>query len=159
MPGSHDPTSVALPQQPIHLALFDSAKAYSQSTLESLTNPSWWDIDGIKVFGTSGQNVDDVYKYVDDDHIEGGRIGLLENMLRWRHVAPTAPDTLCSVASPFLSLINRVLSFSGSRSVCVGRDAAYILCWKSTSVRHATRPRYHASGSGDANEQVRTDNK
>jgi DNA polymerase delta subunit 2 len=96
MPGSHDPTSVALPQQPVHLALFNSAKAFSQSTLESVTNPSWWDVDGIKVFGTGGQNVDDVYKYVDDDHIEGGRIGLLEKMLRWRHVAPTAPDTLCT---------------------------------------------------------------
>lgn len=95
MPGLNDPASVALPQQPIHLALFDKAKAFVPSTLESVTNPCWWEIDGVKIFGSSGQNLDDVHKYVDDDHIEGGRVGLLEKMLRWRHCAPTAPDTLC----------------------------------------------------------------
>jgi DNA polymerase delta subunit 2 len=95
MPGPNDPASVALPQQPIHIALFDKAKSFVPSTLESVTNPCWWDIDGIKVFGTSGQAIDDVYRYVDDDHIDGGRVGLLEKMLRWRHSAPTAPDTLC----------------------------------------------------------------
>jgi DNA polymerase delta subunit 2 len=97
MPGINDPASVALPQQPIHLALFDKAKAFVPSTLESVTNPCWWDIDGVKVFGSSGQNIDDVYRYVDDAHIESGRIGLLEKMLRWRHCAPTAPDTLCTL--------------------------------------------------------------
>jgi DNA polymerase delta subunit 2 len=96
MPGCNDPAGVALPQQPIHTALFDKAKAFVPSTLECVTNPCWWEIDGIKVFGSSGQCIDDVYKYVDDDHIEGGRVGLLEKMLRWRHCAPTAPDTLCT---------------------------------------------------------------
>lgn len=48
------------------------------------------------MFGSSGQGIDDVYRYVNDDHVEGGRIALMESMLRWRHVAPTAPDTLCN---------------------------------------------------------------
>lgn len=96
MPGPNDPAGVALPQQPIHIALFDTAKAFVPSALETVTNPSWWDIDGVKIFGSSGQCVDDIYKYVEDNHIDGGRIGLLEKMLRWRHCAPTAPDTLCS---------------------------------------------------------------
>ena len=95
MPGPHDPASVALPQQPIHVALFDTAKAFDPSMLESVTNPSWWEVDGVRVFGSGGQGLDDVYKYVDDNHVEGGRVGLLEKMLRWRHCAPTAPDTLC----------------------------------------------------------------
>src|SRR5262249_24515767 len=103
MPGPHDPTSVALPQQPIHTGLLEKAKAFTPNTLESVTNPCWWDVDGVKIFGTSGQNVDHVYKYVDDDHIEGGRIALLEKMLRWRHCAPTAPDTLCTSSCKFIS--------------------------------------------------------
>lgn len=112
------------------MALFDNAKAFVPSMLECVTNPSWWDIDGIKVFGSSGQGVDDVYKYVDDDHIEGGRVGLLEKMLRWRHCAPTAPDTLCLVVVECRSDF-RVLSVSGSRSFCIGGDAPYLFCWKS----------------------------
>jgi len=113
MPGPNDPASVALPQQPIHQALFDKAKAFIPATLECVTNPSWWDIDGIKVFGSSGQGIDDVYRYVDDDHIEGGRIGLMEGMLRWRHCAPTAPDTLC-IHDPLIESDFRVLSVPGS---------------------------------------------
>jgi len=128
MPGPNDPASVALPQQPIHPALFDKAKAFIPNTFECVTNPTWWDIEGVKIFGTSGQNVDDVYKYVDDDHIEGGRVGLMEKMLRWRHCAPTAPDTLC-MSLKFIQADNRVLSVSRSRSVCVRGDTAYLLRW------------------------------
>jgi DNA polymerase delta subunit 2 len=43
------------------------------------------------VLGTGGQNVDDVFKYVDSDD----RLGMMEAMCRWRCSAPTAPDTLC----------------------------------------------------------------
>ena len=132
MPGPDDPASVALPQQPIHQALFDKTKAFVPSTFECVTNPSWWDIDGVTIFGTSGQNIDDVYRYVENDHIDGGRVGLMERMLRWRHCAPTAPDTLC--ISPRKRHLFRVLPVSGSRSLCIRRNATYFLCRKSTSV-------------------------
>jgi hypothetical protein len=48
---------------------------------------------------------------------------------------PCVPPVVC-VAD------DRVLSVSGSRSVCVGGDAAYFLCWQSTSVRHTIGSRY-----------------
>ena len=42
------------------------------------------------LLGTSGQNIDDLEKYSDaNDKLE-----FLERTLRWRHVAPTAPNTL-----------------------------------------------------------------
>jgi DNA polymerase delta subunit 2 len=96
MPGANDPANVALPQQPIHVALFERTKAYIPSMFECVTNPAWWDVDGVRIFGTSGQNLEDIYMYAEEDHVEGGRVALLEKMLRWRHCAPTAPDTLCS---------------------------------------------------------------
>lgn len=44
----------------------------------------------VSFLGTSGQNVSDIVKYSSvDDHLE-----ILENTLRLRHLAPTAPDTL-----------------------------------------------------------------
>lgn len=40
--------------------------------------------------GTSGQNVDDLEKYSEaKDKLE-----FMERTLRWRHLAPTAPNTL-----------------------------------------------------------------
>lgn len=44
----------------------------------------------VSFLGTSGQNVSDIVKYSSvDDHLE-----ILENTLKLRHLAPTAPDTL-----------------------------------------------------------------
>lgn len=42
--------------------------------------------------GTSGQNIDDVYKYSKSTD----RIKMAENCMYWRHMAPSAPDTLWS---------------------------------------------------------------
>ncbi|KAJ7386285.1 DNA polymerase delta subunit 2 [Desmophyllum pertusum] len=44
----------------------------------------------IRVLGTAGQNVQDIYKVSTfEDHLE-----ILEHTMRWSHIAPTAPDTL-----------------------------------------------------------------
>lgn len=47
-----------------------------------------------RLLGTAGQNIDDLFKYV-----EGGddkdRLAMACRTLDWGHVAPTAPDTLC----------------------------------------------------------------
>ncbi|XP_027068355.1 DNA polymerase delta small subunit isoform X2 [Coffea arabica] len=74
MPGPNDPANFSLPQQPLHRCLFPSSSAYNTFSL----------------LGTSGQNIDDLEKYSDaNDKLE-----FLERTLRWRHVAPTAPNTL-----------------------------------------------------------------
>ncbi|KAL9116828.1 MAG: hypothetical protein Q9187_006644 [Circinaria calcarea] len=57
---------------------------------DSTTNPWEADIDGWRMMGTGGQPIDDVFKYVEGDD----RLEMMENLLRWRCIAPTAPDTL-----------------------------------------------------------------
>ena len=67
----------------------------SASTSKSKTNGAA-SSDEPKVSRTflvhSGQPVDDMYKYVPTPPIT--RMALTEATLRWRHIAPTAPDTL-----------------------------------------------------------------
>lgn len=100
MPGSGDPANYTLPQQPLHRCMFPGAAAYS--SLHRATNPHDFDLDGVAFLGTSGQNVDDVSRY---SEIED-RCAILERLLRWRHLAPTAPDTLAAYpyfdADPFI---------------------------------------------------------
>ncbi|KAL1351383.1 hypothetical protein HN51_015296 [Arachis hypogaea] len=88
MPGPNDPANFSLPQQPLHRCLFPGSAAYN--TFRSCTNPHSFEIDNIRFLGTSGQNVDDLEKYSDaKDKLE-----FMERTLRWRHLAPTAPNTL-----------------------------------------------------------------
>jgi DNA polymerase delta subunit 2 len=107
IPGTTDPANVSLPQQPMHSALFPQSRAYAAAPptegeagepgwFDSATNPWEGDVDGWRLLGTGGQPVDDIYKYVEGDD----RLEMMENMLRWRLVAPTAPDTLCKFALP-----------------------------------------------------------
>ncbi|KAI9865921.1 MAG: hypothetical protein M1813_001888 [Trichoglossum hirsutum] len=100
IPGATDPANVSLPQQPIHAAMFPQSRAYAAPPgqaqagmpdwFHSATNPWEGDVDGWRMLGTGGQPVDDIFKYVDGDD----RLAMMERMLRWRCVAPTAPDTL-----------------------------------------------------------------
>jgi DNA polymerase delta subunit 2 len=97
LPGDADPTSIALPQPPIHQAMFPHARSYMElptsgliGSFDSATNPYEFDLDGWRFVGTGGQTVDDVFRYVPGDD----RLEMMEAMLRWRLLAPTAPDTL-----------------------------------------------------------------
>jgi len=99
LPGTNDPSNVALPQQPLHPALFPKTRLYAEPPIESneslngfdaVTNPWTGDIDGYRVLGTGGQTVKDLLKYVTGV----SPVDAMEMMLRWRCVAPTAPDTL-----------------------------------------------------------------
>ncbi|SPN97254.1 related to dna polymerase delta small subunit [Cephalotrichum gorgonifer] len=99
LPGADDPSTAALPQQPIHSAMFPKARAYTAADpsqgpgwFDSVTNPWEGEVEGWRFLGTGGQNVDDVFKYIGSDD----RLGMMEGMCRWRCVAPTAPDTLWS---------------------------------------------------------------
>ena len=98
LPGDTDPANVSLPQQPIHPAMFPRSRNYGPCSetgpvgwFDSVTNPWEGDIDGWRIMGNGGQPTDDVFKYVEGDD----RLEMMENLLRWRCGAPTAPDTLC----------------------------------------------------------------
>ncbi|KAA3464081.1 DNA polymerase delta small subunit-like [Gossypium australe] len=88
MPGSSDPANFALPQQPLNRCLFPGSATYN--TFRSCTNPHCFELDSIRFLGTSGQNLDDLTKYSEAKD----KLDFLERTLRWRHLAPTAPNTL-----------------------------------------------------------------
>lgn len=88
MPGVADPTNYSLPQQPLHRCLLPQSATLS--TFRRCTNPHAFEVDGVHFLGTSGQNVEDVMMY--STHERPAEI--LELMLRWRHLIPTAPDSL-----------------------------------------------------------------
>ncbi|PHH78011.1 hypothetical protein CDD82_3268 [Ophiocordyceps australis] len=102
LPGSQDPANAIYPQQPIHMAMFYDARQYGADDdanpasvpgwFNPVTNPFEAEIDGWRILGTGGQNIDDVFKYIDSDD----RLGMMDAMCRWRCCAPTAPDTLWS---------------------------------------------------------------
>jgi DNA polymerase delta subunit 2 len=116
MPGEQDPANFSLPQQEIHRAMFPRSKAYCSAArpgqgsssaepgwLDCVTNPWQGDVEGWRFWGCSGQNVDDVLRYINIDDEAGdpadrdgnARMRLMESMLRWRCAVPTAPDTIC----------------------------------------------------------------
>ncbi|TPX40415.1 DNA-directed DNA polymerase [Synchytrium endobioticum] len=88
MPGKTDPTTSALPQQPMHAAVVRNASRCS--TFSSCTNPHSFVIEGVSVLGTSGENLDDIYRFVESKE----RMAMTESFLSWGHIAPTCPDTL-----------------------------------------------------------------
>ncbi|KAJ1821412.1 DNA polymerase delta small subunit Cdc1 [Coemansia sp. RSA 2599] len=87
MPGAGDPADSSLPQQPLPRSLLAQCSRYSG--FSSLTNPALLQLDGVHLLGTSGQNVDDLRRYSSESP---GRLAAAS--LGWRHIAPTAPDTL-----------------------------------------------------------------
>lgn len=74
--------------QPLHRCLFPGASVYN--TFFSCTNPHLFELDGFQFLGTSGQNIDDLDKYSNAKN----RLEYVERTLRWRHLAPTTPNTL-----------------------------------------------------------------
>ncbi|ROT43230.1 DNA polymerase subunit delta-2 [Sodiomyces alkalinus F11] len=105
LPGAQDPANASYPQQPIHVAMFPRSRSWcappslagpgskaEAGWLDNSTNPWEAEVDGWRFLGTGGQNVDDVFKYVESED----RLGMMEAMCRWRCIAPTAPDTLWS---------------------------------------------------------------
>jgi DNA polymerase delta subunit 2 len=117
MPGDKDPANFSLPQQGIHRAMFPHSRAYcapppsgedkqEPGWFDSVTNPWEGDVEGWRVWGCSGQNVDDVLRYLEfpsEDSSLGterddsdARLQIMDAMLRWRCGVPTAPDTICT---------------------------------------------------------------
>lgn len=109
--GQTDPQGVILPQQPFPRAMFGDAAKFASFSCE--TNPTYLrfapgsedDAQPIEggssshaylytrtILATSGQPLSDLCKYVPTSGT--ARLDLAEATLRWRHMAPTAPDTL-----------------------------------------------------------------
>jgi len=98
MPGESDCANQTLPQQPLNRCLLP--KSSKLSTLHCVSNPYEFQLNDVNFLGHSGQSVDNIVKHMDVD-----RLDLLERLLRWRHICPTAPDLLFgfpSTVDPFV---------------------------------------------------------
>lgn len=77
-----------MPQQPYHPILLPEARRFE--SIKSVTNPYLATYDGILFMGSSGQTIDKIREYSELDDTTT----IMEKTLIWRHLAPTAPDTL-----------------------------------------------------------------
>jgi DNA polymerase delta subunit 2 len=96
VPGATDPTNISLPQQPIHQALLKEATQAASSCqngnkLYLETNPAFVEINGLLCLLMDGQTVLDAQKHTPGHSVQQ----VIEYLLLSRHIAPTAPDTLC----------------------------------------------------------------
>ncbi|XP_059483602.1 DNA polymerase delta subunit 2 [Neocloeon triangulifer] len=90
LPGEFDPCSQMLPQQPFHPCIFPKSTMFN--TLHLVTNPYKCEVGNCLILGSSGQPVSDIHSFCKVDN----RLDVLENCIRWGHMAPTCPDTLYS---------------------------------------------------------------
>ncbi|KAK8870000.1 hypothetical protein IAR55_000570 [Kwoniella newhampshirensis] len=88
IPGPSDPAGATLPQQSLPKVMF-GGKAKTEG-LECETNPCWMEVGQRSFLGLGGQTLDDIFKYLPSS----SRLAMARRTLEWRHVAPTAPDTL-----------------------------------------------------------------
>lgn len=96
LPGDTDASEPMLPQPPLHRCIFPLASR--RPTFNSLSNPARVGIpftndhksDKLDLLLCSGQNVIDAVKNSDAT----SSLQMAQNMLRWGHLCPTAPDTL-----------------------------------------------------------------
>lgn len=175
MPGEKDPANVSLPQQGIHRAMLPQSRAYcapppsgeekqEPGWFDSVTNPWEGDVEGWRVWGCSGQNVDDVLRYLefpgedsslDTEREESeARLQIMDAMLRWRCGVPTAPDTICMLRLTPLQLIDsnfipRVIPIPRQRPVRSRVLPAHFLRGQPTELqdrygrgRHPSSPRW-----------------
>lgn len=87
MPGETDPSNYTLPQQPLHSCLFPQSCV--KKSFRCVPNPYSATVGGVAFLGSSGQPLDSMRQC---SHLDS--ISSLEQSIRWRHMAPTAPDTL-----------------------------------------------------------------
>lgn len=103
LPGSKDIVEVGLPKQPLHKSLFKQSS--NRQNFNRLTDPVFYEINGLRVLATSGENINDIMRYivpninvtednVDDCIYTDSRLRVIEDSLLWQVIAPTAPDTL-----------------------------------------------------------------
>lgn len=123
MPGNTDLANITLPQQSIHHSLFPECNKLLNTNsdcpaFETVTNPHWMTLaSGVTILGTAGQPINDMYKYLPETDVD--RLDLLNQTLRWQHVAPTAPDTLAAYSfyekDPFILTQTPHIYFAGNQ--------------------------------------------
>jgi DNA polymerase delta subunit 2 len=100
LPGEDDPSGVIMPQQAFPAAMFGPSSKLE--TFDCETNPTYLRLGhrplredrllARTLLVNSGQPLNDMFKYIPSP--PNTRLAILESTLRWRHLAPTAPDTL-----------------------------------------------------------------
>ncbi|XP_076248291.1 DNA polymerase delta subunit 2 [Calliopsis andreniformis] len=95
IPGEHDPTNAMLPQKPFHPCLLPKSSKFE--SFKSTSNPWIGKVEERVIVGTTGQSIDDIIKATGETGVSP--IEWLEKTLLWRHICPTAPDTL--LACPY----------------------------------------------------------
>ncbi|GAB1865688.1 DNA polymerase delta small subunit [Camponotus japonicus] len=102
MPGQHDPVNAMLPQKPLHPCILPLTSRFE--SFKGATNPWIGKIAERVIMGSSGQPIEDIIKATGATDISP--LDWLERTLFWRHMCPTAPDTLpvhpYSVKDPFI---------------------------------------------------------
>ncbi|KAI6111515.1 DNA polymerase alpha/epsilon subunit B-domain-containing protein [Pisolithus croceorrhizus] len=93
LPGGDDPAGVILPQQPFPRAMFGKAAEFESFRCE--TNPVWMRIE------CDSKSKSAVKNGANSSTSSGHSVPLIRSVLsiacatlKWRHIAPTAPDTL-----------------------------------------------------------------
>lgn len=125
LPGESDPSGTILPQQALPRAMFGHASSFASFSCE--TNPTYIRLSSVQggddnvdltvpgasgtmpirtILATSGQPLNDMCKYVPT--AASTRLNLAEATLKWRHMAPTAPDTLW--CHPFFTIDPFIIS-------------------------------------------------
>eukprot|EP00347_Sterkiella_histriomuscorum_P004668 403359564 len=98
MPGQDDFSSSFLPQQPLNSCLFPQLQ--DKQSINLVTNPHKFEMNGLQFLGCSGQNLNDIYSYTKGNLLANSTeqnydaLSGLQLTLEMRHVCPTAPDTL-----------------------------------------------------------------
>lgn len=102
LPGPRDVVELGLPKQPLHHSLFPLSSKYQN--FKRLTEPAFYDINGMRILVSSGESVNDIMKYIipntkadgklKDCLFKDSRLRIIEDTLLWQNIAPTAPDTL-----------------------------------------------------------------
>ncbi|KAF5387060.1 hypothetical protein D9615_001797 [Tricholomella constricta] len=105
LPGESDPSGTILPQQALPKAMFGAVAKLPTFFCE--TNPTYIRLGSQlqpeaesanrlpierTLLVNSGQPLNDMFKYLPSP--PNTRLSILESTLKWRHIAPTAPDTL-----------------------------------------------------------------
>ncbi|KAK0503003.1 DNA polymerase alpha/epsilon subunit B-domain-containing protein [Armillaria luteobubalina] len=95
LPGEADPSGTILPQQAFPRGMLGPVASLRSLSCE--TNPTYIRIGGSKgvartLLVNSGQPLNDMFKYLACP--PSTRLSMLASTLSWRHMAPTAPDTL-----------------------------------------------------------------
>ncbi|KAK6199282.1 DNA polymerase delta small subunit [Scheffersomyces amazonensis] len=150
MPGNNDIAEICLPQQALHKSTFRHNYQYlsDPTYLQIWTNPQWIEIDGITMLGTSGQNVQDILRYLkDQDHSAEKILTIMKSHMKWQNFMPTAPDTL--YCYPYDEFDPFILEKKTPHIYFVGNQAEYgseILEFDGGQIRIISVPKFEDSG-------------